>query len=60
MIDEIEGMTVMVSDQQKALEFYTEKLGFESKLDTDVTGFRWIVVGPPNSKTVMFGRSCHC
>lgn len=53
MIDEIEGMTVMVSDQQKALEFYTEKLGFEAKLDTDVTGFRWIVVGPPNSKTVI-------
>ena len=53
MIDEIEGMTVMVSDQQKALEFYTEKLGFETKLDTDVAGFRWIVVGPKNSNTVI-------
>ena len=31
VIDEIEGVTVMVSDQQKALEFYTKKLGFTKK-----------------------------
>ena len=53
MIDEIEGIMVMVSDQQKALEFYTQKLGFERKLDTDTAGFRWIVVGPKDSKTVI-------
>ena len=44
---------VMVSDQQKALEFYTKKMGFEKKLDTDVSGYRWIIVGPKNSKTVL-------
>ena len=43
----------MVSDQQKALEFYTQKLGFEVKLDTDTAGYRWIVVGPKNSDTVI-------
>ena len=53
MIDEIEGVIVMVSDQQKALEFYTEKLGFTTKLDTAESGFRWIVVGPKDSKTVL-------
>ena len=53
MIDEIEGITIMVSDQQKALEFYTQKLGFEKKLDTDVAGYRWVVVGPKNSNTVI-------
>ena len=53
MIDEIEGVIVMVSDQQKALEFYTEKLGFAKKLDTFEAGFRWIVVGPDDSKTVI-------
>ena len=53
MIDEIEGITIMVSDQQKALEFYTQKLGFEKKLDTDVAGYRWVVVDPKNSNTVI-------
>ena len=40
MIDKIEGITIMVSDQQKALEFYTKKLGFDVKLDTDTAGYR--------------------
>lgn len=53
MIDEIEGIVVMVSDQEKALEFYMQNLGFEKKLDTDVSGYRWIVVGPKNSNTVI-------
>lgn len=53
MIDEIEGMMVMVSNQSKALEFYTQKLGFEKKVDTEDAGFRWIVVGPKDSKTVL-------
>ena len=53
MIDDIEGIVVMVSNQQKALEFYMQKLGFEKKLDTDVAGYRWIVVGPKNSNTVI-------
>ena len=53
MIDKIEGIKVMVSNQQKALDFYTQKLGFEVKLDTDTAGYRWIVVGPKNSDTVI-------
>ena len=43
----------MVSDQKRALDFYTQRLGFEKKLDTDTAGFRWIVVGPKNSDTVI-------
>ena len=53
MIDKIEGITVMVSNQQKALDFYIQKLGFDVKLDTDTAGYRWIVVGPKNSDTVI-------
>ena len=53
MIDEIEGIVVMVSNQQKALEFYTQKLGFTTKLDTDEAGYRWIVVGPKDSNTAL-------
>jgi len=53
LIDDIEGIIVMVSNQQKALEFYAKKLGFVKKVDTDEAGFRWIAVGPKNSKTVI-------
>ncbi len=53
MIDAIEGVTVVVSDQQKAVDFYTQRLGFEKKLDTDVAGYRWVVVGPKGSDTVI-------
>ena len=43
----------MVSDQQKALDFCTQKLGFEKKMDTGVAKYRWVVVGPKNSSTVI-------
>ena len=36
--------SVMVNDQQKALEFYTEKLGFEKKMDIPAGDHRWITL----------------
>ncbi|SEG35456.1 Catechol 2,3-dioxygenase [Actinacidiphila yanglinensis] len=41
---------VPVSDQDRALDFYTRVLGFEKRIDSTVENFgRWIVVGPPGS-----------
>jgi len=43
--------TLYVQDQDKALAFYRDKLGF--KVTNDVTmdnGFRWVTVQPPNQK----------
>ena len=41
---------IPVSDQDKALEFYTEKLGFEVRSDVPFgEGDRWIEVAPPGS-----------
>lgn len=44
---------VPVTDQDKALEFYVDKLGFEKRLDAPVEqlGGRWIEVAPPGSTT---------
>ena len=45
MIQSIAHMTVYVLDQDAALEFYRDKLGFE--VGTDITvegGFRWLTV----------------
>jgi len=43
------GAIVMVSDQQKALEFYSQKLGFEVKENIEDGQSRWIEVRPKNS-----------
>jgi uncharacterized glyoxalase superfamily protein PhnB len=40
---------VWVHDQEEALAFYTQKLGFEVRIDAtlpEMGGFRWLTVGP--------------
>lgn len=47
MQGKITQLTLVVTNQSKALEFYTQAVGFEKK--TDVTppgGYRWVTVGP--------------
>ena len=39
--------TVYVDDQEKALRFYTEKLGFTKKADFTNGPFRWLTVASP-------------
>lgn len=41
--------SILVDDQDKALRFYTEKLGFEPKHDIPMGGARWITVVPPEN-----------
>jgi catechol 2,3-dioxygenase-like lactoylglutathione lyase family enzyme len=39
--------SVLVSEQESALQFYTEVLGFEKKTDLPVGEFRWLTVVSP-------------
>lgn len=39
--------SVLVDDQEKALRFYTEVLGFVKKQDTPAGGARWLTVVSP-------------
>ena len=39
--------SIMVDDQEKALQFYTEVLGFKKKHDIPVGEYRWITVTSP-------------
>src|SRR5687768_2700306 len=39
--------SVLVGDQEKALEFYTEVLGFVKKKDLPAGKFRWLTVVSP-------------
>lgn len=40
--------SVLVDDQEKALRFYTEVLGFEKKEDVPVGPHRWLTVTAPD------------
>jgi catechol 2,3-dioxygenase-like lactoylglutathione lyase family enzyme len=54
MITHIYSATVLVRDQDEAVKFYTEKLGWEKRSDTPFgEGSRWIEVGPPGAVTVL-------
>ncbi|MDT3330751.1 VOC family protein [Microbacterium sp. KSW-18] len=43
----IQTVSVFVDDQQRALEFYTEKLGFALAADVPMGEFRWLTVVDP-------------
>jgi catechol 2,3-dioxygenase-like lactoylglutathione lyase family enzyme len=46
MITKLSHVNVFVLDQDRAKEFYTEKLGFEVRNDAKMDGVRWLTVGP--------------
>lgn len=47
MIHKLSHANLYVLDQDQALAFYTEKLGFEVRADFTLEGgFRWLTVGP--------------
>ena len=52
MITRLSHAGVWVLDQDRALRFYTEKLGFEVRTDQTLDGFRWLTVGPPGQPDV--------
>ena len=42
--------SVFVDDQEKALRFYTEKLGFVKKQDVKAGNYRWLTVVSPEDR----------
>jgi catechol 2,3-dioxygenase-like lactoylglutathione lyase family enzyme len=55
MITRLTHVNVWVHDQDEALAFYTEKLGFELREDVTVPelgNFRWLTVGVPGQTDV--------
>lgn len=54
MIKHIHSATVMVEDQDAAIDFYVEKLGWEKRADSTYgEGARWVEVGPAGAETVL-------
>jgi catechol 2,3-dioxygenase-like lactoylglutathione lyase family enzyme len=52
-ITEIATILVPVSDQDKALAFYTERLGFKKTMDYTFGETRWIEVSPGGGTTTL-------
>ena len=51
-ITHVQVVSVYVRDQDKALDFYTNTLGFEKVNDEDMGGgLRWVEVVPPGAQT---------
>jgi catechol 2,3-dioxygenase-like lactoylglutathione lyase family enzyme len=50
-ITHVGTVIVPVSDQDRALEFYVGRLGFEKRLDAPFGGGRWVEVAPPGAAT---------
>jgi catechol 2,3-dioxygenase-like lactoylglutathione lyase family enzyme len=50
MLKQLTHVQIWVHDQDEALAFYTEKLGFEVRADVtlpEMGDFRWLTVAPP-------------
>ncbi len=45
MINGLSVVNIWVKDQNEALRFYTEKLGFEIRTDFTAYDYRWLTVG---------------
>ena len=53
-VTQIGTVMVPVADQDRAIEFYTEKLGFELRADTPFgNGDRWVEVAPSGAATTV-------
>ncbi len=49
-ITDIHTVAIPVADQDRAVEFYVNGLGFEKRLDAPIgPGMRWIEVAPPGA-----------
>src|SRR5579859_5751491 len=55
MITKARSVGIYVTDQQRALDFYTQKLGFQLLQDLpmgpEMGDARWILVAPPGAQT---------
>jgi catechol 2,3-dioxygenase-like lactoylglutathione lyase family enzyme len=54
--------SVLVDDQAKALEFYTDKLGFLAKTDISLGEYRWLTVvgaGEPEGVELLLEPDAH-
>lgn len=53
-IDRVSTVTIAVRDQEEALRWFTETLGFEKRTELSEPGMRWVTVAPRAQHEVEF------
>jgi hypothetical protein len=53
-INKIATITIAVVDQDEALKWFTEKLGYEKRMDLSAPGIRWLTIAPKKQTEVRF------
>ena len=52
--NKVATVIIPVSDQDEAISFYVDKLGFEKRVDVPFgNGYRWVEVGPAGGETTI-------
>ncbi len=54
MINRLSVTSIWVKDQNEALRFYTEKLGFEIRADIKNGDYRWLTIGLKDQPDIEF------
>ena len=53
-VDKIATVVIAVSDQDRVIQFYVEKVGLEKRIDEPFgNGYRWVEVGPAGGETTI-------
>jgi catechol 2,3-dioxygenase-like lactoylglutathione lyase family enzyme len=53
-VEKVATVIIPVADVDRAIEFYTEKLGLEKRVDIPFGGkYRWVEVGPSGAETTI-------
>jgi catechol 2,3-dioxygenase-like lactoylglutathione lyase family enzyme len=53
-VEKIATVVIPVADQDRAIDFYVDKLGFEKRMDVPFGGdYRWVEVGPAGADTTI-------
>ena len=53
-INKIATVTIAVVNQDEALKWFTEKLGYEKRMDLSAPGIRWLTIAPKRQSEVQF------
>lgn len=53
-IEKVSTLTIAVKDQDEALRWFTERLGFEKRADIAAPTMRWLTVAPKNQREIEF------
>src|SRR6059058_3626920 len=53
-VEKIATVVIPVEDQDRQIDFYVDKLGFEKRIDVPFGGdYRWVEVGPVGAETTV-------